>query len=177
MSVCLPGIRARPARRDDIPSIVMISRTSIIEGEDVGFGNPVVESIFGNVDKLSAAWIEPNRIGTEEIEVAEIDGQVAGCVKIEERGDDLELVDIDVTRESQCQGIGTCLVRFVEGLAMERGKKSVTLGTSRNSAGVAWTSLSWWTSRGYRITHEEENDWTRSIGPGVREIRLRKNLQ
>ncbi len=147
------------------------------EGEDVGFGAPVADSVFGDVDKLSSAWIEPNRVGTEEIEVAEVGGQVVGCVKIEDRFDDLEIVDIDVARESQGQGIGTCLVKFVEGLAMERGKKSVTLGTSRNSAGVAWSSLSWWESLGYQVTSEEENDWTRSIGPGVKEIRLRKNLQ
>src|SRR2546427_170776 len=31
-------------------------------------------------------------------------------------------------------------------------------------------------SRGYRITGEEENDWTRSIGAGVREIRMEKEI-
>jgi hypothetical protein len=41
---------------------------------------------------------------------------------------------------------------------------------------VAWKSLPWWQHLGYLVTHEEENEWTRSIGPGVREIRLRKEL-
>lgn len=50
----------------------------------------------------------------------------------------------------------------------------MTLGTSRNAAGVAWKSFPWWFRRGYEVTHEEENEWTRSIGPGSREIRMRK---
>jgi len=68
------------------------------------------------------------------------------------------------------------MVRLVEERARGEGKRSVTLGTSRNAAGVAWKSLPWWESRGYRITGEEENDWTRSIGAGVREIRMDKEI-
>src|SRR2546428_13220959 len=68
------------------------------------------------------------------------------------------------------------MVRLVEERARGEGKRSVTLGTSRNAAGVAWKSLPWWESRGYRITGEEENDWTRSIGAGVRGIRMEKKI-
>ncbi len=49
-------------------------------------------------------------------------------------------------------------------------------GTSRNADGVAWKSLPWWQHRGYRITHEQDNEWTRRIGPAAREIRMRKDL-
>jgi ribosomal protein S18 acetylase RimI-like enzyme len=169
-------IRARPAKREDIPAIVMISLNSVSDEEVAGFGTSVSESLYGDIDRLSSAWIGTNYVGSEEILVAEIDGRVMGCVKIEERGEELELVDIDVLRELQGHGIGTHLVRFVEKRAQERGKRAVTLGTSRNSAGVPWKSLPWWMTQGYRITHEEENAWTRSIGPGVREIRMRKDL-
>jgi predicted N-acetyltransferase YhbS len=169
-------ISVRPARREDVASIVRVSRTSITDSEDAGFGTPVTTTPQEEVEKLLSTWVEPNRVGSEEMLVAEVDGIVVGCVKIEERGESLELVDIDVSREMQGQGIGKCLVRFVEQRARERGKRAVTLGTSRNAAGVPWKSLPWWQARGYQITHEEENDWTRSIGPGVREIRMRKDI-
>ena len=87
-----------------------------------------------------------------------------------------ELVNIEVPLELQGRGIGTMLVRSVEQRARAAGKQAVTLGTSRNAAGVAWKSLPWWHHLGYRVTHEEQNPWTRSIGPGVREIRMRKDL-
>lgn len=177
MSISFPKVTIRRANREDIPHLVEISRTSVAHEEDVGFGGPVSESVFGDAVRLGVAWTEPNRVGSEEIFVAEIDGRVVGLVRIEDRGDDLELVDIDVARELQGQGIGIQLVKFVEGNARSMGKKAVTLGTSRRADGTPWKSLPWWESRGYRITHEEENAWTRSIGPGVREIRMRKSLE
>src|SRR5207253_7045393 len=112
----------------------------------------------------------------EEVWVAEVDGRVVGCVTVEDRDEAVELINIDVPRELQGRGIGTRMVRLVEERARRKGNRSVTLGTSRNAAGVAWKSLPWWQSRGYRITGEEENDWTRSIGAGDREIRMEKEI-
>ena len=43
---------------------------------------------------------------SEEILVAEVDGRVVACTCVETRGEDLELVDIDVLRELQGQGTG-----------------------------------------------------------------------
>jgi N-acetylglutamate synthase-like GNAT family acetyltransferase len=108
--------------------------------------------------------------------VAEREGRIVGCVTVEDRGGELELVNIDVPLQLQGRGIGTILVRSVEERARSEGKQAVTLGTSRNAEGVAWKSLPWWQHLGYQVTHEEENAWTRSIGPRVREIRLRKEL-
>src|SRR5881296_2308852 len=176
MPVISSGIRLRPASRADIPAIVAISNSSIDEEEDIGFGTPRSELVFSDVERLSAAWQDPNLVREEAVWTAELDGRVVGCVTVEDRGDALELVNIDVPRELQGRGIGTRIVRLVEERARRKGKRSVTLGTSRNAAGVAWKSLSWWQSRGYRITGEEENDWTRSIGVGVREIRMRKEV-
>ena len=112
----------------------------------------------------------------EEVLVAEMNEHVVGCVTIQERAVELELVNIDVPLELQGKGIGTRIVRSVEEKARQLGKQAVTLGTSRNAEGVAWKSLPWWQHLGYVITHEEENEWTRSIGLGVREIRMRKDL-
>ena len=134
------------------------------------------ESLFTDVHRLSAAWRAPNNVRAEEVLVAELQGRIVGCVTVEDRGEVLELINIDVSRERQGQGIGTRMVRLIEERARGEGKRAVTLGTSRNAAGVAWKSLPWWLSRGYHITGEEENEWTRSIGPGTREIRMEKTI-
>ena len=176
MSESPSRIRIRPAKREDIPAIVTISNASVSPGEDVGFGTPQSESSFSDTRRLSAAWQDPNRVGGEEVWVAEAEGRVVGCVILEDRGEALELINIDVSRDLQGQGIGTRMVGLVEERARKERKRAVTLGTSRNAAGVAWKSFPWWTSQGFRVTGEEENDWTRSIGPGVREIRMRKDL-
>jgi predicted N-acetyltransferase YhbS len=170
-------IRVRPADRKDIPQIVWVSNTSILPGEDEGFGGGL-GSPFQDPSKLSSAWQEPNIVQGNEVLVAEIDGRgVVGYTTIEDRGSELELVDIDVPLELQGQGIGTGIVRSVEERAKRSGKRAVTLGTSRNAEGLAWKSLPWWQHLGYQITGEEENDWTLKIGPKAREIRMRKDLK
>ena len=170
-------ILVRPATRADIPAVVRVSNSSVSEQEDSGFGTPRSESPFADVARLSAAWRDPNRVRGEEVLVAELDDGVVGCVTIEDRGPDLELINIDVPQELQRRGIGTRMVRFVEERARREGKRAVTLGTSRNAAGVPWKSLPWWQALRYVITGEEENAWTRLIGPGVREIRMRKEIR
>jgi N-acetylglutamate synthase-like GNAT family acetyltransferase len=125
---------------------------------------------------LAALWQDPNVVEGEEVLVAEMDGRIVGCTTVEDTGGELELVNINVPRQLQGKEIGTILVRSVEERAKAEGKQVVTAGTSRNAEGVAWKSLPWWHHLGYVVTHEEENEWTRSIGPGVREIRLRKEL-
>ncbi len=170
------SIRIRAANRRDIPAIVEIATSSVDEDEEVGFGTVRSESLFTDVHRLSAAWRAPNNVRAEEVLVAELQGRIVGCVTVEDRGEVLELINIDVARERQGQGIGTRMVRLIEERARGEGKRAVTLGTSRNAAGVAWKSLPWWLSRGYHITGEEENEWTRSIGPGTREIRMEKTI-
>lgn len=171
-----PPVRVRAATRGDIPAIVELSCASVSDEEEIGFGMPRSEQTFADVGRLSAAWEEPNRVRGEEVLVAEADGRLVGCVTLEDRGESLELVNIDVARDARGRGIGAGIVRFVEDRARVEGRRAVTLGTSRNAAGTPWRSLPWWLSLGYRITHEEENRWTRAIGPGVHEIRMRKNV-
>jgi predicted N-acetyltransferase YhbS len=171
-----PRVTVRPASRKDIPSIAHVSDSSVTEEEVAGFGPPGSIGPFSDAAKLSAEWRDPNTVGGEDIFVAELDGRVVGYVTVEDRGEALELINIDVPRALQGRGIGTQMVRFVEEFARQVGKGAVTLGTSRNAAGVPWKSFPWWQRRGFVVTGEEENAWTRSIGPGVREIRMRKQL-
>jgi ribosomal protein S18 acetylase RimI-like enzyme len=167
----------RSATRADIPAIVECAR-STSEEEEVGFGTPLSLRTFNDVERLSAVWRDPNvaysDAGGEEVIVAETEGQVVGYVTVEERGEELELVNIDVRRTQQGRGIGSRLVQFVEQRAAGEGRRAVTLGTTRNAEGVAWKSLSWWQKLGYTVIGEEENAYTRAIGVGVREIRMRK---
>src|SRR5262249_19791461 len=99
---------------------------------------------------------------------------VVGYVTVEERGEELELVNIDVRREQQGRGIGSRLVQFVEQRAAGERRRAVALGTTRNAEGGAWKALSGGQKIGYTVTGEEENAYTRAIGAGVREIRMRK---
>jgi predicted N-acetyltransferase YhbS len=174
MSGPVGAIQVRPARRGDIPALVGCATSSVLEEEDVGFGPPWSERTFTDPERPSAAWRESNRVGSEEVFVAERGGRVVGYVTIENRSESTELVTVQVPRELQGHGIGRALVQFVEATARDRGHRATTLGTSRNAAGVPWKSLPWWESLGYRIVAEEENAWTRGVGEGVREIRLRK---
>ena len=135
-----------------------------------------MDSPFHDASTLAAVWRDPNVVQGEEVLVAEMDGRIVGCATVEDRGSELELVNIDVPLQLHGKGVGTILVRSVEERARAEGKQAVTAGTSRDAEGVAWKSLPWWQHLGYRVTHEEENAWTRSIGPRVREIRLRKEL-
>ena len=108
--------------------------------------------------------------------MAEREGLVVGYVTLEDRDTELELNTIAVVGSHQGRGIGTRLVQFVEERARDQGKQAVTLGTSRNAAGTPWRSFTWWLAQGFRVVGEEENAWTRAIGPGVREIRMRKEI-
>jgi predicted N-acetyltransferase YhbS len=169
------NIHVRPATRTDIPGIVKVCNSSILPGEDIGFGGGI-PGPFQDRSKLAIAWQEPNTVNGAQVLVAEQNNHIVGVATIEDHGKELELVDIDVPLELQGQGIGTGIVRSIEEKAKREGKLAVTLGTSRNAQGVAWKSVPWWQHLGYQITHEEENEWTRSIGPGAREIRMRKDL-
>ncbi len=172
-----PTIQIRPATRRDIAAIVAAHNTSVPEDETSGFGTPRSAQTFADSARLRAAWRAPNRVGGEEVLVAELDGVVVGYCAIEDRGRFLELVNVDVAAEHQRRGVGGQLVRAVEDRARAEGREAVTLGTSRNGAGVPWRSFPWWRSLGYHVTHEEENAWTRAIGPGTREIRMRKDMR
>ncbi|HEY2080728.1 MAG TPA: GNAT family N-acetyltransferase [Streptosporangiaceae bacterium] len=170
-----PRVHVRAATRADAAEIVRVSNSSILPGEDLGFGGGM-DSPFHDASMLAAVWRDPNVVQGEEVLVAEMDGRIVGCATVEDRGSELEIVNINVPLQLQGKGVGTILVRSVEERARADGKQAVTAGTSRSAEGVAWKSLPWWQHLGYRVTHEEENAWTRSIGPGVREIRLRKEL-
>ena len=75
---------------------------------------------------LAALWRNPNLVEGEEVLVAEMDGRIVGCVTVEDRGGELELVNIDVPLQLQGKGIGTILVRSVEERARAEGKQAVT---------------------------------------------------
>ena len=177
MSPSATDVRIRKATRGDIPAIVAVHASSVPASAVAGFGTPQETQIFADAGRLAGAWTDPNRVRSEEVLVCEIGGGVVAYATIEDRGSALELVDIDVAGDHQRRGIGRLLVTFIEEHARAEGRRAVTLGTSRNAAGTPWSSFPWWRSLGYHVTHEEENAWTQAIGPGTREIRMRKDLR
>jgi len=90
-----------------------VSNSSILPGEDIGFGGGT-GSPFQDNSKLVSAWHEPNIVRGHEIWVAEMNGRIVGVTKIEDKKEELELVDIDVPLELQGKGIGTRIVRSIE---------------------------------------------------------------
>jgi predicted N-acetyltransferase YhbS len=114
-------IHVRPATRADAPGIVWVSNSSILPGEDVGFGGGI-DSPFHDASVLAALWRDPNVVQGEEVLVAEMDGRIVGCVTVEDRGGELELVNIGVPLQLQGRGIGTILVRSVGGASQSRRK-------------------------------------------------------
>ena len=84
-------VHVRPATRADAPGIVWVSNSSILPGEDVGFGGGI-DSPFHDASTLAALWRDPNVVQGEEVLVAEMDGRIVGCVTVEDRGGELELV-------------------------------------------------------------------------------------
>src|SRR2546430_14917816 len=129
------GVRLRPATRQDIPAIVMISNSSADEAEDIGFVTPRSELVFSDEDRLSAAWEDPNFVRGEEVWVAEFDGRVVGCVTVEDRGEALELINIDVPREFQGRGVRHPMVPLVQEGARREGKGAGTLGAGPEAGG------------------------------------------
>src|SRR5215467_9334925 len=99
----------RPATRADAPGIVWVSNSSILLGEDVVFEGGM-DSPYRNTSALLSAWHDPNLVQGEEVLVAEMDERIVGCVTVEDKGRELELVNIDVPLELQGTGIGTMLV-------------------------------------------------------------------
>src|SRR5438128_11135996 len=85
-------ILLRPATREDIPALVLISNASVGEDEDVGFGTPRSESLFSDPRWLSAVWEEPNRVRGEAAFVGVVDDEIVGRVTTEDRGPELERV-------------------------------------------------------------------------------------
>lgn len=66
-------VHVRPATRADAPGIVWVSNSSILPGEDVGFGGSM-DSPFHDTSTLLSAWRDPNLVHGEEVLVAEMTG-------------------------------------------------------------------------------------------------------
>jgi hypothetical protein len=81
-----PAVRIRAATRADIPALVACATSSTSEGESVGYGTPWGQRTFTDDRRLMGAWQEPNRVGKEEIFVAELRGRVVGYVTTEAVG-------------------------------------------------------------------------------------------
>ncbi len=166
----------RPATKADIPSIVSCNLNAKTDEEVVGYGLPSAQRTFANRERLERAWGSGNEVQGELAYVYEENGKVVAYVLVKVGPDAIELDNIDVAKDFQGKRIGEALVRFVEDLARNLGKKYVTLGTSHNQeTGRPWRSYGFWLKMGYSEDGEIQTDEGRQYG--FTEIRFRKSIQ
>ena len=164
----------RLATKHDIPQIVHIDQTAVVDDELVGYGPPASKRVFADEDKLRAVWVGKSVEGML-VYVIEEDERILGFSLIRVDPDAVELDDIVVAIEHQRRGIGTAMVGFVENLARNLGKQYVTLGTTRKTKnGIPWKSYSFWLKQGYAVEDEIETEEGRTYG--FTEIRFRKKV-
>lgn len=120
------GIRVQTATRNDLSDIVQVSNSSIFPGDDLRFGGGM-GSPFEDKSELESTWNESNVVRRSEVWVAELDGGIVGVVTLEDRGETLELVNIDVSLGLQGKVIGSQIVRTVEEQSRREGKRTVHL--------------------------------------------------
>lgn len=70
MSGSATEVVVRAAARTDIPAIVKVAMDSVNEEEITDHGGVDSDSPFRDIEKLSAVWIDPNRVRHEETLVA-----------------------------------------------------------------------------------------------------------
>lgn len=164
----------RLATKYDIPQIVHIDQTAIVDDELVGYGPPAGKRVFADEDKLRAVWVG-NSVEGMLVYVIEEEERILGFTLIRIDSDAVELDDIIIAIEHQRRGLGTAMVEFVENLARDLGKQYVTLGTTRNTKnGIPWKSHSFWLKQGFAVEDEIETEEGRTYG--FTEIRFRKVL-
>jgi len=95
-----------------------------------------MDSPFHDTSALLSGWRDPNVVRGEEVLVAEMSGRIVGCVTVEDKGRELELVNIDVPLELQGRGIGTIVVQSVEERARAAGSRQSLL--ARAGTQKAW---------------------------------------
>ena len=165
----------RAATKVDIPNIVRCNLTAKTLEETIGYAPPLEQRTFADQNKLKRAWESRNQVEGEFVYVFEENEEVVAYVLIEVQPDAIEIDNVDVAKNMQGKGIGKALVKFVEDLAREQGKKYVTLGTSRNQeTGKPWRSYDFWLRMGYSEDGEIQTDEGRQNG--FTEIRFRRGI-
>lgn len=125
------GVHVRPARRADVPAIVGLLADDPIGATREQPGEPLAQAYWDAFDAVAAQ-------GGNEILVAEVDGEVAGCLQLTvvpglsrtgaTRG---QLEGVRVSARHRGHGIGASLIHAAIERAREQGCRLVQLTTDR----------------------------------------------
>lgn len=124
-------VHVRPARRADVPAIVVLLADDPIGARREQPGEPLAQAYWDAFDAVAAQ-------GGNEILVAEVAGEIAGCVQLTvipglsrmgaTRG---QLEGVRVSARHRGRGIGASLIQAGVERAREQGCRLVQLTTDR----------------------------------------------
>ena len=156
----------------DISSIVEVRLGAFTEKEVAGFIIPG-ESLYASAEKLQKRWDRENRLKDGfEVFVAERQGKVIGFIVYNMKSYDDNIDNLVVALEEQGKGVGSALVKYVEGLAKSKGYDIMRTDTTENADGVPWKAYGFWRKIGYEDTGERV-----PTECGFKDIRLVKRLR
>ncbi len=164
------SIEARePVARAKQPDAALVAgvRFRIGGDADVAAATAVINDAY-----LREAWLlPPPRITEEglreemgspgaELLIAEIDGEMAGCVRLRRRERDTYFGLLAVAKAHQGRGLASLLVRHVEAIAREAGSPAVRLDCAKENNLVPL-----YESMGYRVEREVPDSYYGKKGP------------
>jgi ribosomal protein S18 acetylase RimI-like enzyme len=137
-------LKIRRAKQEDIPRILEIQKKAFVvqaEKYDAYDIPPMVETV-GQVDLQSEKSV---------VLVAEINGEIAGSVRVAYDEDEAEIKRLSVSSEYQKQGIGSMLMNEAENYC--KGLKRIWLFTG----GQSYENINLYNKLGY--TTYKEDPW------------------
>ncbi len=156
-----------PVARAKQPDPALVAGVTFRRGDkaDVSAATAVINDAY-----LREAWLLPPPRITEaglheelrdgELLIAEIGGQIAGCVRFRRREDDAYFGLLAVAREHQGRGLASLLVGRVEDAARASGLPAVRLDCAKENNLVPL-----YESMGYRVEREVPDSYYGHKGP------------
>ena len=132
-----PAVTVRTATPDDVPALVALVNAAYRIGEG---------HVFPSTDRLERTEAMKQ---LKRIVVAEVGGEVAGCVDIDLTGEAAHFGMLAVDVGAQGRGTGSLLIDHAESQAREAGKSAMRIEVVKEGGRVPY-----YERRGYRVTRE-----------------------
>jgi len=130
LPIILPAVRSdltyRPFERKDIPSLLRMTRENMTQ---------VILSAWG-VDWRDETLLETLLDLSVMTEVVERQEKVVGYYSLDQRGDYLFIISIQVQKEDQGKGIGKATMERIEDMAVRSGLEGIELVVQSTNPGA-----------------------------------------